>query len=290
MFTIVTHHSPDLDAITSTWLLIRFLPNWQQVQVKFVPAGKTLDGQIPESDQKVLHVDTGFGMLDHHQSDEDTCAAKKVYEYIKKELNNEKRDSRFRGNDSSVWEDEALERICDVVNFYDHFREAKLPDATADYHMMDGANVIDGLKSIYQDDDHKIVEIGMIMLDAIYKLFKERVWAEEIIDHEAVHFETPCGKGIGFETINDAVLKVSQKMGYVVAVRKDSKKGYVRIKGAPETAVDFTKAYEVLKEKDPEATWFLHSSKKILLNGTTKNPDMKPTKLSLSDIIEVLKK
>jgi hypothetical protein len=58
----------------------------------------------------------------------------------------------------------------------------------------------------------------------------------------------------------------------------------------PGTKVDFTQAYEALMKKDPQATWFLHASKKILLNGTTKNPDMKPTKLSLDEIIEVLKK
>jgi hypothetical protein len=40
---------------------------------------------------------------------------------------------------------------------------------------------------------------------------------------------------------------------------------------------------------DPQATWFLHVSKKMLLNGSPKNPKMKPTKLPLNDIIEVLK-
>ena len=118
---------------------------------------------------------------------------------------------------------------------------------------------------------------------------QEKVWAEEIIETDGIKFKSQWGKAIAFETLNDAVLKVSQKMGYVVSVRKDPKKGYVRIKGLPGTSVDFTRSYETLKQKDPQATWFLHSSKKILLNGTTKNPDMRPTKLSLDKIIEVLK-
>jgi hypothetical protein len=41
---------------------------------------------------------------------------------------------------------------------------------------------------------------------------------------------------------------------------------------------------------DPNATWFLHVGKKMLLNGTVKNPKMIPTKLRLSDIIRVLEK
>lgn len=289
MFTIVTHNAPDLDAIGAVWLIKRFLPNWQNAAVKFVPAGKTLDGQIPDSDPHILHVDTGFGQLDHHQSDDDTCAAKKTYGYIKRRLNKENSLGANRVPPPR-WKDEALERMCEVVNFYDHFREATLPDATADYHVFDSISVIDGLKSIYPDDDRKIVEVGMVIFDAIYKLMQEKVWAEEIIETEGIHFATPWGKAIAFETINDAVLKVSQKMGFVVVLRKDPKKGYVRIKGSPGTQVDFTAAYEKLKKMDPQATWFLHSSKKILLNGTTKNPDMKPTKLPLDSIIEVLKK
>lgn len=309
MFTIVTHHAPDLDAITSVWLIKRFLPNWQNANVAFVPAGKTLNEMIVDSDPHIWHVDTGFGRLDHHQTDADTCAAKLVYEYIKGEINrgadsrrslsrlsrdgnNNKRGDGFwtSQNDEGRWQDEALVRIVDVVNFYDHFGEAKLPDATADYHVFDAVSIIDGFKFMLHEDDGRMVDTGFILLDSIYKMTQEKVWAEEIIDQDGIKFESRWGKAIAFETLNDAVLKVSQKMGYLVAVRKDPKKGYVRIKGMPGSNVDFTKAYEVLKKKDPQATWFLHASKKILLNGTTKNPDMRPTKLSLNEIIEVLKK
>ena len=84
-------------------------------------------------------------------------------------------------------------------------------------------------------------------------------------------------------------------MGYIIVVRRDPRKGYVRIKARPNNptgpkGVDLTLAYEKLSKIDPQATWFLHVSKKMLLNGTAKSPKMKPTKLSLSDIIEVLKK
>src|SRR3989344_8330959 len=82
MKTIVTHMAPDVDAITSVWLLKRFLSGWNEAQVKFVPAGKTLDNQIADSDPEIWHVDTGMGILDHHQTDEDTCAAKRCLEYI----------------------------------------------------------------------------------------------------------------------------------------------------------------------------------------------------------------
>ena len=278
MFTIVTHHTPDLDAICAVWLLKRFLPNWQGARVEFVSAGKTLRDEIVDSDPHVWHVDTGFGRLDHHQSDADTCAAKKVYEFLQTEVSH-----------GQIWNDESLARMAEIVNFIDHFKEAQLPQANNDYHVFHASQIIDGLKVLFPDDDLKILEHGFVILDAVYKVMQEKVWAEEIIETDGITFESQWGKAIAFETINDAVLKITQKMGYVVAVRKDPHKKYIRIKGTPGTNVDFTQVYEILQKKDPQATWFLHSSKKILLNGTTKNPDMRPTKLTLAEIIKVLK-
>ena len=90
-------------------------------------------------------------------------------------------------------------------------------------------------------------------------------------------------------------------MGYVIVVRKDPRKGYVRIKAKPLSTInnqqstinkniDLTLVYERLKKMDPQATWFLHIGRKMLLNGSVKNPKMKPTKLSLTEIIKVLEK
>ena len=42
---IVTHTSPDMDAITSVWLIRKFLPGWEDAQLKFVPAGERIGGE-----------------------------------------------------------------------------------------------------------------------------------------------------------------------------------------------------------------------------------------------------
>ena len=87
MKIIVTHNSPDWDAITSVWLLKRFLPGWEKAVVEFVPAGEKsekrnpsaslrargLENRIEEAiekvgDEEIVHVDTGLGPLDHHQT------------------------------------------------------------------------------------------------------------------------------------------------------------------------------------------------------------------------------
>ena len=69
---IVTHHAPDLDAISAVWLLKIFdAQHYADAKVVFVNPGDTLSSaemdnlNVEESD--VIHVDTGQGTYDHHQ-------------------------------------------------------------------------------------------------------------------------------------------------------------------------------------------------------------------------------
>lgn len=271
--TIVTHIGPDLDAITSIWLVKMFLPGWEEASLGFVPAGSTLEGKPPDDNPEIMHVDTGFGKFDHHQTNADTCASMLVYEEIKK----------TRGADL------ALERLVAVVNEIDHFREVFFPNPTSDVWDLSLVNQIDGWRLIYPDNPLIFVDLAMKGLDAIYKTFQNKIWAEKELKEKSVEFKTKWGKGIGVETTNDEVIHLAQKMGYAVAVRKDPKKGYLRIKTLPKDDIDLEAVYNRLKSEEPEATWFLHASHHMVLNGSSKNPNMKPTKKSLQEIIEVLK-
>lgn len=292
---IVAHTAPDMDAITSVWLIKKFLGGWDKAEVKFVPAGDRLT-PMPKSDSlenaievsgkdEYIHVDTGMGPLDHHQtSDTKTSAASLTFDFVKTALLENKI------NDEKL---EALTRIVRYVVDIDHFKEVFRKDSLADYHDFSIVNILDGLKLERPSEDLFYVEFVSSCLDALLHDFENKIWAEREIKNNSKEFETRWGKGLGLETINDSVVKLAQIMGYVVVVRRDPRKGYVRIKARPdlenEKGVDLTLAYEKLSKMDPSATWFLHVSKKMLLNGTPKNPKMKPTKLSLDDIIEVLK-
>ena len=317
MKIIVTHSSPDWDAITSVWLLNRFLPGWNTANIQFVPAGERLKNsefRIPASqrgeqsselkdpieridDNDVIHVDTGLGPLDHHETnDQNVCAASRTLDFVKTPASQ-------RGEQNSekmIQKSEAIERIVKIVVDIDHFKEVFWENPTADYHEFSLLGVLEGLKLQKPDDDEYYVEFGMLSLDALLHNFENRIWAEKEIRENGIEFSTRYGKGIGFESINDSVVKLAQKMGFVIAVRKDPRKGYVRVKARPllksqisnlksQNDIDLTLVCEKLSKMDPEATWFLHVSKKMLLNGTPKNPKMVPTKLSLTQIIEVLK-
>ncbi len=297
MGRIVTHTLADRDANTSGWLIKRYLPGWEVAEIRFVPAGSRIGNLTGEQATKltepieliggneVLQVDTGLGPLDHHQtSDKQTCGASLTFDFVKKSV----KENTF--NPEKL---EALERIVKYVVEVDHFKEVFRPDVLANYQNFSITDILDGLKYQHPNDDRYYVEFISLCLDALVHELENNVWAEKEIKEKGIEFETKWGKGLGVETINDTVVKMAQLMGYIIVVRRDPRKGYVRIKTKPdsekEKGIDLTLISEKLKKMDPSATWFLHVSKKMLLNGTPKNPKMKPTKLSLNDIIEVLK-
>jgi len=328
MKIVVTHSSPDMDAITSVWLIKRFLPGWEDAEVKFVPAGErlvnqrlasssknkklnassyTLDAIEKIDEDEVIHVDTGLGPLDHHQTASDkVCAASLTWDFVRRRKTENRGQRSEDGRQKTEKEkdrEEAVSRIVKVVVDTDHFKEVFWPNPTDDHYEFSVGAVLDGLKLAKPNQDEYYVDFIRECLDAILHEFENRIWAEEEIAKNGVKFKTRFGRGIGFETINDSVIKLSQKMGYVVVVRKDPRKGYVRIKARPKRLVnqrlakrytldadiDLTLAYERLKKMDPQATWFLHIGKKMLLNGSAKNPKMRPTRLGLEEIIGVLK-
>lgn len=299
MKIIVAHTSPDWDAIGSVWLIKKYLAGWGNAEVRFVPAGERMGGsklRVESSklknpiekirEDEVIHVDTGMGPLDHHQiSDSGVCAMSLTWDYIQREVKKE-------GNKLTDEHCEAISRIVKIVVDIDHFKEVFWKDPAADYHEFSLLGILDGIKLEKPDQDNFYVEFGITCLNALVVEFENRIWAEKEIK-EGKQFLTRFGKAIGFETVNDTVLKLAQKMGFVLVVRKDPRKGYVRIKTLPDNGskgADLTLVYEQLKKIDPDATWFLHVSGKMLLNGTPKNPKMKPTKLGLDDIIKVLER
>lgn len=319
MRIIVTHRSPDVDAATSVWLIKRFLPSWENAEVKFVPAGEKITGVASSSlreskstpfistslsnaiekigDDEVIHVDTGLGTLDHHQiADTNVCATSLTFDYI---LKNPK--SPLFAHEVKK---EAVRQIVDLVIDNDHFQEVYYPNPLSPYHDFTIEGISEGLKIEWPGRDKKNLDFLMTCLDLLLHTFEKRIWAEREIREKGQKFETRYGKGIALETVNDMVLALGIKMGYIIVVKRDPKRGFVRIKTRPirrrrgselrkmkseELDIDLTPVYEKLKEMDPKATWFLHVSRKMLLNGSSKNPAMRATKVDLPSIVKVIK-
>ncbi len=274
---IVTHVSPDFDGIPAIWLLKKFHPEFKNAAVAFVPVGdSTYNNEPVDSNPNVVHVDCGMGKFDHHQTNDFTCGAKLVYEWLVGE--------------GYIKDDEAIERMVQVFTELDHGWDSyKWCEPASDRWEFGLYNVLIGWKMLYPRQDEKYVEWTIHGLDAVYMLMKQKVMAEKEVKGGR-QFKTRWGKGVAVYTANDSILDAAIKGGYAVVVRKDPARGYVRVTGSNNHKVDFTRAYEMCKKADSEATWFLHASKVLLRNGSTRNPTMKPTKLSIDEIVEILSK
>lgn len=271
---IVTHINPDLDAVTAIWLLLRFGGrDFADVTLAFVPAGERLGDE-----NDTVHVDTGLGKFDHHQEDrgrEDTSAALLVYEWLVATR--------------KIKEQEELRRLTIQVKDIDHFREYSWPQATDDRYELMLHHVLNGMKmaGLLKSDD-ALVREGMRMLDGVYTAFKIRLSAEAELS-KGISFTSRWGKALAVLSQNSGITKLALKSGYRIVARKDPEIGMVRIKSAPLEEIDLAPLYKLLKERDPGATWYFHPSGHMVLNGSTRNPEMRPSRLSLEDVITILK-
>jgi len=275
MKTIVTHLSPDLDAIASAWLIKKYLTDWNSAQIKLVPSGTTLDDQLPDSDKNVIHVDTGLGLFDHHQTDDYTSATKLVFKYlIGKDL-------------ISTKEIKAIEKIVEYVNSTDHFAEVFYFEPDSDRYDFMIRQLVDGLKVIIRDET-KLMENIFLLLEAVLIVFRNKVDAEEEIKNGFV-FKSYLGKSLAVETKNEEVIKLALKKGFDLVIRRHPDKGFTRIKTLPDKKLSLRPVYENIQKIDKKGSWFFHISGHMLLNGSSGNPKLIPTPLSLNKIIEIVK-
>jgi len=84
-------------------------------------------------------------------------------------------------------------------------------------------------------------------------------------------------------------MKLAQKKGVTCVIRRDPVRKFIRIKTIPTRKYDLTPLYNKLIKIDPKATWFLHMSKNMLLNGSSTNLKTVPSSLTLQKMIEIVK-
>ena len=271
--TLVTHIFPDLDAITSLWLFDRYDDDFESANLQFVPAGSTFEGKAVYSDPDIVHVDTGLGRFDHHHTDKRICAAKLIFEHL---LTSKKIKSK---------DVPALKRLTELVVQIDQFEDFFWPEAANDRYDLGINQILDHLKLSGRLNDKELVYQGFSLLDALLAGLKFKVKAEEEIK-AGIEFTSPWGKSLGVETRISAINKLAQKLGFALVVRKEPGTGFVSLKSQPKPELDLTSAYEALKKADPKADWYFHPSKHIILNGSRHNLKVKPSNLSLKEVIK----
>ncbi len=280
---LVTHHAPDLDAIGSVWMLKRFdAQHYATAKVTFVNPGQMLS--IPEIESfgvqphEVMHVDTGLGEFDHHQSDrgkEHISATSLTYDHacaLHPELANDK----------------ALKEISEFTTEIDHFGEIHWPEADSTRYCFMLTELIRGSEFSDRHDDEAQLNFGLQCLDYAYAVLTQHFSALDEIQQKGHPFELQFGPALAIETSNDDTIKLAQKKNYALVVKKDPKLGNIRIKIRPDTSVTLQALHEAIIKKDTEGTWYYHPSGKMLINGSQKHRSQTPSPLSLKDVVTLI--
>ncbi|HUS60158.1 MAG TPA: hypothetical protein VMX76_02130 [Nevskiaceae bacterium] len=279
MKRIVTHINPDLDAVASVWLIKQFLPGWEEAEIDFIASSiSTEKKQEIDQNPNVLYVDVGRGKLDHHQTGKLLSAAQLCFDFIKKAR---------KGKKLSPLDEEVLKRVVKVVTEVDNARDLSWQEVKQDRYKFYLHTLISGIRGL-AGSDQEAMNFGLKAFNAVALNLKNKIRAEEELIKGGIRFETPWGQAIALESGNEEVLWEGETQGFCLVVKKDPETGAVRIYGHYDKGVDLTKAYNKFKKLDPQSDWFLHASKKLLLNQASVNPDMRPTKLKLEQIVKVL--
>jgi hypothetical protein len=279
---IVTHHAPDCDAIGAVWLLKRFdSQHFATAQVSFVDPGTQI--QPGEAERlgfqwhQVIHVDTGLGEFDHHQPDRGQlriCATSLVYDHVCK-------------IHPELKEDKALQEVVEFVTDSDHFGEVSWPEPDSLRYCFSLAQMLHGFESVDPHDDGSQLDFGFRCFDCAYASLRETIQAKDVITDEGQPFEIGGYRCLAVETKNDTVMKHAQLMGYSLVIRKDPRTGEARIKARPDITLDLKPLAEEIKKIDTTGSWYYHPSGKMLLNGSRKQRQQRPTPLPLEKLVEL---
>lgn len=281
---IVTHHAPDLDAVGAVWMLKRFEPKkYADAKIAFVDPGNKIS--IDEASElgfdlhNVTHVDTGMGRFDHHQPDRGSkrlSATLLTYKFVL---------SRY----PDLEQDQALSIVADFATEIDHFEEIFWPDSCSYRYSFMIQELIKGIEFCEPHDDLSQMHFGLQCLDSAYAILTQQVKAKEIIAEKGQEFEIGGKKCLALETRNDDTIKIAQKQGFELVIRKDSKLGHVRIKVRPDSDLELKPLYEEIVKIDKKGTWFYHASGKMLINGSRKHTSQIPSDLTMEEVVKLTK-
>jgi hypothetical protein len=280
---IVTHHVPDLDAVGAVWMLKRFDPqNYADARVGFVNPGSRISldeaNALNAELHEVTHVDTGLGRFDHHQPDRGLLkisATSLTYDYV-------------CSLDGNLSEDSTLQNLVNFVTEIDHFGEIHWPDANNLRYSFMLHELIRGFElQTYFNDDSQL-HFGLSCLDCAYAVLKHHHKAEEIIIEKGQVFQLAEGSAMAISTRNDDTIKIAQRQGMILVVRKDPDLGNIRIKARPDSNIDLKALHDKILEVDRVGNWYYHPSGKMLINGSVKHQDQAASPLTLSDVVKMV--
>lgn len=268
---LVTHVIPHLDDIAALWLLVRFEPAARQAPLKFVqtaPEGvKLLKGEIG--------LGVGRGRYDEHKGDLKDSAVSLVWKDLKR-----------RGKTPKGLQGAALAELVDYVRRGD----------MGEYIGKEGPGMplpttLRALAKRPGESSRSATLVGFRLLDAMLDLYGERAKIDAAIAR-GKKFTTKWGRGIGIsvEAVPGMVSGRIAELGYAMVVLHYPKEGFLHVRATPGTRVDLSKLAKLVMKEEPQARWYLHHSKKMLLQGDWVAPVTTRSNHDVAGLIRLIRK
>ncbi|MEI8253862.1 MAG: hypothetical protein WCG25_09265 [bacterium] len=276
--SFVVHKSPDIDCLTALWLMYRFgylkFEGTQTASTDFQSIDK-IDGKTMEK-EGIIALDCGKWRFDHHDLDpeqENLCATVLVAKYL------------------GIDKINALDKILKFVQRKDVDGKGVISKDGLDqaFHF---STFVDDLNSLYPENPDKIQEIVFALLDAHY--LSEKIWFD-LLDQikKADNIQTHNGKIVYLVSDSHKAARASRYRGFDVCIIQNTQTNNIAIqwnstkfqekdhKNMVKRATIYLRFLEALyrgekiniKELLSSETylgWFLHSSCKFVLYGSSK--------------------
>ena len=274
MKTLVTHIRPHLDDICAMWLLKKYDSSCHDAALAFIPYK---NGEIASEPEKIL-IGIGRGTFDEHKGDIGECATSLVFAHLRTLPDFSQKDASMR---------RALEKIVDWVLRDDTGRLMLDPDRKFSI-----SSVLLAMFYTKNHDSTAATEIGFSLLDGLLDSLIDVAVLEN--DWQArIPFMSRFGAAVGIESSARSIESYAYSQEFDIVVSVNREHTYHNIRARVGSNVDLTPAYEQLKKIDPDADWFFHHSKAMLICGdkvTPTNVDPhKISKLTLAQLIDLVR-
>lgn len=267
MKTLVTHYRPHLDDICAFWILKRYLPEAKDAALAFTATGP--GGGVMHDDADTVCVGVGRGMFDEHKGDVGDCATTLVFKHVMAKIEIDAQELR------------ALRKIVDWALLEDTGKLSTVP--FRDFTLP----VLIELFPAGPGSDAKVTELGFAVLDALLVVQRNVVRIEDDWAKRR-EFDSRYGKAVALESSARKIDTYAYAKGFPLAVIVDPDRTYHTVRADAAADIDLTPAWEKIRERDPQADWYFHHSKKMLICGGDHAPGARPSSLSLDDLIGIL--
>lgn len=275
---IVTHVNPHTDEVYAIWLVKKFYPGLKKSKVKFISfdqnGGKTLDGEPVDSNPNIIYVGICRGRFDEHKEGvKSNCSATLVWQFLD--------EKGWLPKDIAA--KKALEEMTKYVLLGDTGQLAKL--RRPEYQVR---SIIAGY--IKSQGSDKGLQFGLKVFDALFYQLKEKYEIREDWK-KRIEFNTRWGQGVALESKSpmSSLYPFVFRRGYKILVFIVSTFGWRGFMAESKSGADFSEFYRKLKKIEPEADWFLHPQKTILICGDVCRPNPRQSQLSLQQLIDLIR-